>query len=1119
VEENQDGIRMSASMEDIISALLLPDSSAITAATEQLGKRMKSGADAAVAELCSVMTTSPAAERRQYAAVILRKRFGRSNTWHKLSGESRAVFKAGCLKAHVDEQEKSVRFGIAQLIAVVAKHEFKNPGGGWTELIAFLNTSLSSADPAQRLLAMYAMSVLCETCAETMKPVFTEFFSIFHRSIADDTCLEVGFYAVRSITHLVVHAGSDQLHAFQNLVPPVIGLVERLLAAGQEEQAREAMDLFDELFESELAIVVPHIKPIVSLSLKISAEASLEEATRVKAIAFLGRITRLKKKTIVRFKLYVDMVNVLFPIMSHMEDGEEDGDDEDDLESGSPSVAACQALDSLAVNLPPEKYMPALLSHVQPALQGSDPGKMKAAFNALAVSAEGCSEYIRTKKYLSSFLQVIGTGINSPHRSVRNAALYAVGQFSEYLQPEISGYANEILPVLFHYVDSALTEMAEGKDSSSSGLDRIFYALEIFSENLEEKLVPFVGEVMKRLLLILNSNAPANVKEMAVSAIGSTANAVGPAIFPYFDEVMGHLKNYLALNITHEDSIDTQSLLVQSMDTLGFLVVAVGPTNLAPTLAEDSCQLGLDLVTKHDDPDVRKGAYSLFSHIASAVKDKMGAALPKIVELMLRSLASKEGISIEYNDDDGTNPVLDLNASLSTEEAENGDAISIGTEDSTDHENIKAINVENSFMDEKKAAVYALKEICKHTGPAFLPFLYQSLDESWKLLEFPEDEVRKSSVEAVTEFTVAYYVDGSLGTRPSSVEACQKSLSALIPRLCQMVQDDQETEVVCVALENLARLLKDCGPVAIAAVPNCPEMVVACVRLVMSSKCACMDKDEFEGDDDVDDEQEAEQDELLFQCAGEVLPALGIALASPEAFSPYFAGLFSNLLKKTKKTCTPAERSFSVGTLAECVEPLAGVLAPFATKLYQTFVSSMKDDSDDDVRNNAVFGLGELAMHGGEQMQQNYPQILHNLSNLVGHEESPKVVDQVVGAVCRMIVARPDLVPIAEVLPVVFAQLPLKEDHEEYPIVYRCLLDLYAKGEPMLKANMAKILATSGEIYGTDKCGAESKKTEELLVALVRAFYTDMRGEFEAAVAQFPPETAQRLAQIVGSAV
>ena len=53
------------------------------------------------------------------------------------------------------------------------------------------------------------------------------------------------------------------------------------------------------------------------------------------------------------------------------------------------------------------------------------------------------------------------------------------------------------------------------------------------------------------------------------------------------------------------------------------------------------------------------------------------------------------------------------------------DEISIGTDDSHDADEVKAINVENAFMDEKKAAVFALRAICKHTGQAFLPYLYQ----------------------------------------------------------------------------------------------------------------------------------------------------------------------------------------------------------------------------------------------------------------------------------------------------------------------------------------------------------------------------------------------------------
>ena len=51
---------------------------------------------------------------------------------------------------------------------------------------------------------------------------------------------------------------------------------------------------------------------------------------------------------------------------------------------------------------------------------------------------------------------------------------------------------------------------------------------------------------------------------------------------------------------------------------------------------------------------------------AETVGQRMNPALPKIVELMLVSLASKEGISIEYKDDGvgGINPVVDLNDSL-----------------------------------------------------------------------------------------------------------------------------------------------------------------------------------------------------------------------------------------------------------------------------------------------------------------------------------------------------------------------------------------------------------------------------------------------------------------------
>jgi hypothetical protein len=85
----------------------------------------------------------------------------------------------------------------------------------------------------------------------------------------------------------------------------------------------------------------------------------------------------------------------------------------------------------------------------------------------------------------------------------------------------------------------------------------------------------------------------------------------------------------------------------------------------------------------------------------------------------------------------------------------------------------------------------------------------------------------------------------------------------------------------------------------------------------------------------------------------------------PATFSGYFTRLAPMLLKKVGKNCTPAEKSFGVGSTAECLESLAGHLDPYVDSLLNMFLNMTKDE-DEDVRNNAVYGAGELALHGGK---------------------------------------------------------------------------------------------------------------------------------------------------------
>lgn len=140
-------------------------------------------------------------------------------------------------------------------------------------------------------------------------------------------------------------------------------------------------------------------------------------------------------------------------------------------------MVAAQTLNEMALHLPPDKVVGPLLQWAEPAIRGTDVKAQQAAYTAFAVIAEGCAEHIRTK-YLKAFVECVCGGIRHPVAHVRNSALYAVGQFSEHLQPDINKYVDDILPVLFEYLSATCQSLASGQKVPRS-VDRVFYALEM----------------------------------------------------------------------------------------------------------------------------------------------------------------------------------------------------------------------------------------------------------------------------------------------------------------------------------------------------------------------------------------------------------------------------------------------------------------------------------------------------------------------------------------------------------------------------------------------------------------------------------------------------------------
>lgn len=178
---------------------------------------------------------------------------------------------------------------------------------------------------------------------------------------------------------------------------------------------------------------------------------------------------------------------------------------------------------------------------------------------ALAILAEGCSECIRSN-YLNHLLPYIYQGIREISPVVRNAALFALGQFSEHLQPEISEYSCQLLPVLFEYL-SQICSYIKQENKEPPSINRMFYALEVFCENLNESLLPYLPTLMQRLFEILDKETPVHVKKLSLSAIGSVSYASKEHMLPYFEKIITILNGYLV----EEQTEETISLQIQAI--------------------------------------------------------------------------------------------------------------------------------------------------------------------------------------------------------------------------------------------------------------------------------------------------------------------------------------------------------------------------------------------------------------------------------------------------------------------------------------------------------------------------------------------------------------------------
>ncbi|XP_072705312.1 importin-4 [Ciconia boyciana] len=952
-------------LEQLLAELLEPDSDVIRRATARLREAF---ADPQTpARLGLLLTAAPRPQVRQLAAVLLRRRLlGR---WRRLDPALRQSLPALLCEALERETEHAVTVALAQLGALVLRR-----GGlsAWGPLGTWVQGAARDPQPPRQEAALLVLSAALESAPQALAPHGPALAALCRGALAPGVPPGPMAYGLRALGGLAAMLGNTHTELLRSLLPDILTALKELLDA-DEERGAEALEVLDEFLEADPAAVTPHLRPLLDLCLQVGGDESRGDAVRVRALATVTFLAQKRPKALLRGALLAPVLGgLLAPLCAEPRPGRPDPEEEEEEEEEgggegrggpSPRHAAAQALDALAVGLPPEKLLQQLLPLLEQVWGSPRAGARKGGLLALGALAEGCGEPLR-RRYLGPALGVLRGGLGDPESSVRGAAAFALRSLAECLQPEVRAVAAEALPAAL-----AALKGAPGAPPKA------WYILESLLEGLGEGLGPWLPAVLEAVLGALEPSGPPRNVELGLSALHSLASTAGEQLQPHAGPILGALTPLL-----QPGPPESRPRRLQALGVLGALGRPEPGEGLVAAL-----ELGLALAAEEDEPEGRRVMFVLAGAVAEALGEGMGPLLPRVVPVLLGVLRRPPPAA------DSEAPDSFLLFEEEEEEEEEG-AEPMEDDVSEEEEELIEVEVGGAYAQEVTEACEALGEVAEHSRAAFLPYLEPSLEAALGLLQLPQ---RGFAAPPTRPWGASAWRWG--GPPPPPTVRPSPPLPSLGPPLpwsarCWRWRRGAGEGAVGggrAALGALGRVLEGAGP----ALP--PALLAPIGRLladVIKGKVACLE------DADGGDDEQAEAEAELRELAGEGLVALGGALGG--ALAPLFQELLPPLLAALGRRRSVGERSWAAAMLGEVGVALGGAVAPFLPRLGPALGAAAARDPHPEVRSNALFAMGRLAQAAGPALDAAWPGRAV-LTQARAREGPGRVRDNACGALAR----------------------------------------------------------------------------------------------------------------------
>ncbi|KAG1647193.1 hypothetical protein G6F44_000087 [Rhizopus delemar] len=1028
--------QFAAGLEELLTKLAsAQDSETIRIATSTLNTQFYVSADC-IPACVEIISRSPHVQVRQLAAVELRKRI--SKRWHEIPETAQAAIRSQLLQIALNEQHEIVRHSTARVISSIARIDV--PENKWPELLGFLNQACASTTAVHREVGTYCLYTLFEVIADFFMDHTAPLYALFSKAIADPESKRVRVTTVLTLGKLAEYVESDDkenIKAFKEMIPGMVNVLEQCLKEGDEESASEIFEVFDTLLMLDAPLLSSHLADLIHFFLTIGSNRDLDDSLRVMALSFLMWAAVYKQNKIRSLKLVGPIIHGLMPIGTE--------EDPEDIDEDSPSRLAFKVLNALATNMPPQQIFPIVMPLVAGYMQNQDANYRKAAMMSFAVVIEGCADYMSPK--LNELLPLVCSGLQDPEIIVRRAACMALGCLAEEMPAEISESHQVLLPLVFNLMNDTNPEVTR---HACNALDAIL-------DSLGDEVLQYLPMLMEKLLFLLDNAPQVETKATVMGAIGSAAHAAGESFEPYFAQIMPRIRHLMTLTEGTDDTL----LRRVATDSAGAIAEAVGAEKFRP-FTQDLMALAIEQLTL-ESPRLRESSYAFFSIMARVFGEEFAPYLPTIMPHILASCKAEE-------EGDVTNLGAEIDLTLG-----NGD---------DDDDDDDAFKFSSSIADEKEFAADALGEIFESTQAHFLPYVESAVQELTELSGHLFDGVRKAVVGSLFSFLKTFYLmsgseewQAGLPVSYPVSDNVQNMIKVVIPTILTLWKEEDDKMVVVQVCTELVQALKLMGPSIVA---ESLEEISRNVLDIFEKRSLCQQS--YEEDDYVDEEEEAESESLLIGAAGDLVATLCEVIG--EGYSSYFDVFLPLIAKYYKKSKTSSERAMAIGCLGECVTGIKSAVTPHTERLLQLFIKACSDE-DHSVRSNGAYALGVLVSHTQVDLSTQYPAILTALHPLFQGQPVPNITDNAAGAVARLIISRPDAVPLDQVLPVFTSVLPLKVDFAENEPVFQCLFQLFRVNNSFVHNQVSNFLPIFAHVLMYE--GQLSDNTRSELVQLIRA--------------------------------